>query len=121
MNPFPIIRDIDDEAEVLAGIIETMAAPRKPLSDFQAAQLQRLLKALWGQKGRDATIDDLEQLLLDHDDKRVRDIGHQLFLFTSKGAYGHFFAGENNISFDNNLVVLELEELKSRQHLQQVV
>jgi len=121
LNPFPIIRDIDDEAEVLVGIIEAMSAPRESLSDFQRSQLQKTLKVLWDDKGRDAVIDDLEELLLAHEDKRVRDVGHQLFAFTSRGAYGHFFVGDNNISFDNNLVVLELEELKTRQHLQQVV
>lgn len=121
MNPFAIIQDFEDEAEVLCGIIEAMAAPRRALTDFQSAQLQKTLKAMWQKKGRDSSIDDLEQMLLAHNDKRVQDVGHQLFLFTSKGAYGHFFTGENNVRFDNSLVVLELEELKSRQHLQQVV
>src|SRR5699024_4973619 len=119
--PFPIIRDFADESEVLVGIIEAMAAPRDGLNDFQRSQLQRALKEVWAQKQGDATIDDLERILLEAKDKRVRDIGNQLYPFTSKGPYGHFFIGENNVSFDNNLVVLELEELKSRQHLQQVV
>lgn len=121
LNPFPIVREIDDEAEVLVGIVEAMAAPRESLTDFQRSQLHRLLKELWEQKGRDAVIDDLEALLLEHKDKRMRDVGHQLFAFTSRGAYGHFFIGENNVRFDDSLVVLELEELKARQHLQQVV
>lgn len=121
LNPFPIVENIDDEVEVLVGITEAMAAPRDGLSDFQRSQIQKMLKVLWQDKGRAAVIDDLEALLLEHEDKRVRDVGHQLFAFTSRGAYGHFFVGENNVRFDGNLVVLELEELKTRQHLQQVV
>lgn len=121
LNPFPIVRDINDESEVLAGIVEAMAAPREGFTDFQRSQVQKILKALWEDKAREATIDDLEERLLAHDDKRVNDVGHQLFAFTSRGAYGHFFVGQNNIRFDDNLVVLELEELKTRQHLQQVV
>lgn len=121
LNPFPIIEDINDEAEVLVGIVEAMTAPKDSLSDFQRSQIQKLLKQLWDAKGKASRVDDLEELLLGHDDKRVRDVGHQLFAFTSRGPYGHFFAGDNNVRFDENLVVLELEELKSRQHLQQVV
>lgn len=121
LNPFPIVENIDDEVEVLVGITEAMAAPRDGLSDFQRSQIQKMLKVLWQNKERAAVIDDLEALLLEHEDKRVRDVGHQLFAFTSRGAYGHFFVGENNVRFDDNLVVLELEELKTRQHLQQVV
>lgn len=121
LNPFPIIRDMSDEAEVLVGIIEAMAAPRDGLSDFQRSQLQKALKVLWSEKGTSSTIDDLQDKLLNEEDRRINDIGHQLYPFTSKGPYGHFFVGENNVSFDNSLVVLELEELKSRQHLQQVV
>ena len=49
------------------------------------------------------------------------DVGHQLYPFTSGGEYGRFFTGANSIAFDANLVVLELEELKGRKHLQQVI
>lgn len=121
LNPFPIVNDIDDESEVLSGIFEAMAAPHEGFTDFQRSQVQKILKSLWDEKENAATIDDLETLLLAHEDKRVNDIGHQLFPFTSRGAYGHFFSGANNVRFDDNLVVLELEELKTRQHLQQVV
>ena len=38
-----------------------------------------------------------------------------------KGEYGRFFNGHNNIRFKNRFTVLELEELKGRKHLQQVV
>ena len=40
---------------------------------------------------------------------------------SSAGEYGRFFHGENTIAFNANLVVLELEELKGRKHLQQVI
>jgi len=48
-------------------------------------------------------------------------VGRQLFPFTSGGEYGRFFTGANTIAFDAPLVVLELEELKGRKHLQQVI
>ena len=48
-------------------------------------------------------------------------MGDQLYAFTSKGEYGRFFNGTNNVSFNNPFTCLELEELKGRSHLQQVV
>jgi conjugal transfer ATP-binding protein TraC len=48
-------------------------------------------------------------------------VGEQLYAFTSKGTYGRFVNGANNVQFTSQFTVLELEELKSRKHLQQVV
>lgn len=66
-------------------------------------------------------VDNIANSLLADPDVRIKDIGHQLFAFTSKGQYGRFFNGKNNLNFKNPFTVLELEELKGRQHLQQVV
>ena len=66
-------------------------------------------------------VDNIADSLLGDPDPRIQDIGHQLFAFTSKGQYGRFFNGKNNLNFKNPFTVLELEELKGRQHLQQVV
>lgn len=66
-------------------------------------------------------VDNIADSLLKDPDARIQDIGHQLFAFTSKGQYGRFFNGKNNLNFKNPFTVLELEELKGRQHLQQVV
>lgn len=54
-------------------------------------------------------------------DPRIRDLGVQLTPFTADGPYGRYFEGEANINFNSNLVVLELNSLSSRRHLQNVV
>ena len=56
-----------------------------------------------------------------HTDKQVRDMGTQLYDFTSKGRYGDYFNRGNNIHFDNRFCVLELKSLGQKPHLQQVV
>src|SRR5690606_29387499 len=53
--------------------------------------------------------------------QRVRDLATQLYAFSSDGSYGRFFSGGNNLDLNDQFTVLELEELKSRQHLQKVV
>ena len=121
LNPFDIVRDYKDEADMLCGIIGTMAAPKGGLDDFQTAGVQRVMSACWSIHGRELTIDILADAFKKEEDRRLKDIGEQLFPFTSKGEHGRYFSGRNNVSFSDRLAVIELEELKGRKHLQQVV
>lgn len=122
LNPFELVKDFSDEEDVLIGLLTAMAAPTVPLVDFQTSGLKRILTACWEQKGHELTVDDIATALLaDDEDQRIKDIGHQLYPFTRKGQYGRYFNGKNNLDFQNPFTVLELEELKGRQHLQQVV
>ncbi len=121
LNPFELIQVYSDEEDVLIGLLSAMAAPTEQLTDLQTAALRRHTSRVWEEKGTTMMVDDIEQSLLQDDDKRVQDIGRQLFAFTSSGQYGKYFNGKNNVNFENPFTVLELEELKGRKHLQQVV
>jgi len=121
LNPFELIEDYSEEEDVLVGLLSAMAAPTVPLIDRQTAGLKKYLTQVWEEKGKSMIVDDIEQALLQDEDPRIQDIGHQLFAFTSRGQYGRFFNGKNNLNFRNPFTVLELEELKGRTHLQQVV
>jgi len=106
---------------VVCALVTAMAAPTQPLLDIQSAGLKRVLKAVWDRTGPAMDIDAIAEALAATDDPRLRDVGQQLYPFTSQGEYGRFFSGANSIQFASNLVVLELEELKGRKHLQQVI
>lgn len=121
LNPFELVEDFSEEEDVLIGLLTAMAAPTVPLTDFQGAGLKRILTVCWQDKGKELIIDDIARKLLEDPDQRIKDIGHQLYPFTKNGQYGRYFNGKNNLNFQNPFTVLELEELKGRQHLQQVV
>ena len=141
LNPFPLVvsldgtsqtrapdapfiegdNDDDGEEDALVGLLEAMAAPNQKLSDFQVSALKKTLNEVWKEHFRNTTVDLIQEALLKNIDPRVQDIGHQMYAFTSKGSYGRFFIGVNNVKFNSQFTVLELEELKSRKHLQQVV
>ncbi|MFA5923727.1 MAG: type IV secretion system protein TraC [Methylococcaceae bacterium] len=121
LNPFQIIKNYNEEADMLVGIVMSMAAMEDKLSDLQHARLRSILKELWDEHEAGMTVDWVAEKLLQDEDRRVVDMGHQLFAFTTAGEYGRFFNGENNVNFNNALTCLELEELKGRGHLQQVV
>ncbi|WP_372364200.1 type IV secretion system protein TraC (plasmid) [Xanthomonas sp. NCPPB 3583] len=121
MNPFSGVRSYEEEADILCGILTVMAAPSQGLSDFQLSGLKRTLKGCWDKSGTLTTVDMIADLLIAEDDKRLNDIGHQLFSFTSAGEFGRYFNGVNNLRMDARMVVLELQQLSGRMHLQRVV
>lgn len=51
LNPFELVQNWEDEADVVAGLVTAMAAPTEKLSDFQTAGLKRILKG-YGMKWR---------------------------------------------------------------------
>jgi conjugal transfer ATP-binding protein TraC len=121
MNPFEIVQNFEEEADMLAGLVSQMATPTEKLTDFQTAGLKRILKQLWTEKAQGMSVDDIAKQLCAEADQRLKDVGEQLFPFTTKGEYGRYFNGKNNAKFVRDFTVLELEELKGRKHLQQVV
>lgn len=121
INPFPIVNNFSDEVDILSSLIAVMAAPKHGLDDFQSAAVTRVLTEQWNLKSHALTIDDLAAAFLQESDERIKDIGNQLFAFTSKGQYGKYFNGPNNVNMDNRLVVLELQQLSGRPHLQRLV
>ena len=121
INPFDLVQNWDEEADVIAGLVTSMAAPTEKLSDFQTASLKRILRDVWEDKGNQMSVDDVADRLKAQKDQRIVDLGEQLFPFTRRGEYGRFFNGRNNVRFTGDFTVLELEELKGRKHLQQVV
>ncbi|MGI9504425.1 MAG: ATP-binding protein, partial [Geminicoccaceae bacterium] len=121
LNPFSLIEDYDEEADMLEGLIAAMAAPNERLTDLQKAGVSRGLRQAFADHGRQTTIDHVIEHLLADPDQRLKDVGQQLYPFSSQGSFGGYFNAGNTISFTNDLTVLELEHLRNRRHLQKVV
>jgi len=121
LNPFSRVEDIDEEVGLLQAIIEKMAAPEDGLDDYRRARIEEAVKAVWGNLGRATTISDIAEYMTGQPDPRVSDVGNMLYKFTRYGSEGYWFDGESNLDLNRDLVVLELEELKGKKTLQQVV
>ena len=123
LNPFPMIENWDEDEDSVVSIVTAMVSPedKGELTNLHISTLKALMKGLWEQKGKSMTFDDVAKVCLDDADPRIRDIGKQLYPYTSIGSYGRYFNGENNASFNNRFTVLELDELQSRKGLRQVV
>lgn len=121
LNPFTHIVEIDDEMDVLMAVISTMAAPEHGLDEFRMAALEEAIKAAWSSHGPHATITTVQEQCLKNPDKRIADIGQQLYPFTANGSYGRWFEGDNTLDIGSPVTLLELQNLKSRPVLQKVV
>jgi len=151
LNPFSMVTTIEEDLEMLIPLFEQMISPSRPLEDYQRRQLGLHILSVWYDKGRNATVDDLAYSLINNCEKggpnpqaadeewlrkiramsheerqnycdpRIRDLGVQLFPFSSDGPYGRYFQGETNVNFENDLIVLELEELAGKKDLQAVI
>lgn len=121
INPFNLVRDFNDEVDMLVAMVAIMAAPQSGLDDFRLAGAKRVLSQVFSAKGTQMTIDDLAEALRAEDRQELRDLGLQLHSFTSVGEYGRYFNGPNNVAVDNPFTVLELGALKAMPHLQRVV
>lgn len=142
LNPFSMVTDLDEDMQLLKPMIGQMISPSEPLDDYQLAQVEINIRQLWAEHQQDMTLTMLSERLKkacyqggskeafgeegeevdpEQCDPRIRDLGVQLFPFTTAGAYGRFFDGRANVDFHSDFVVLELEELKSMKDLQAVV
>ncbi|BCU08434.1 type IV secretion system protein TraC [Allochromatium tepidum] len=121
LNPFSSVEEIDEEVGLIQAIVEKMAAPEEGLDDYRRSRIEEAVKAVWGRMGKSSTITDVAEFMSHQPDPRVADIGAMLYRFTRYGSEGYWFDGVSNLDLTKDLVVLELEELKGKRTLQQVV
>ncbi len=126
INPFTSL-PIDNPAEsedalaMLKPILSLMAAPRDGTNDLENSFIEQALKSAWDKKKQKASITDVAKHLEDHKDPIAQSLGQKLFPYTKDGIYGRFFDGPATVDLSASMVVVELEELKERKDLQEVI
>ena len=133
INPFTWIGQDEDipfehELRMLKPMIGRMASPETRLNALQYAFIEEAITETWKVHGRNNNPTRIAEYLMKRitnekgEIERVAyELGRQLRPFCEGGLYGRFFNGEANVSFDNDLTCLELEELKDAPDLRRVV
>ena len=128
LNPFSMVRDINNDMEMLLPLLAEMASPREPLNNYCYTSLASAIKRVWEVTGKESTITDVYDLLctgkINDTADREPELMHMaiaLESYTKYGVYSSYFEGQANIEFTKDFIVLELEELKSKRDLQAVV
>lgn len=121
LNPFTHVIDLDEDMDVLKATHAKMAAPKDGLDDHQMAILEQAITSVWQKYGTAATPSAVAQWCQEQQNNAAANrIATQLFPFTN-GSYARWFNGPNTLNMDNDFVLLELQHLKARKELQQVV
>ena len=125
LNPFPAIDhwsgELGQGPQILT-MFKAMAAPKHGVSETQRAEMMTMLTNMWDELGKKSTITEFVRRCHEHPESYMNDIGKQLAIFAEGGVYGHLFSDSKPpINFDGRLVVVEMEELSTDQHLQLVV
>lgn len=124
LNPFTAVSDIEADMRLLKPLFAQMISP-SGLGDYQRARLEEAIRATWDKHGKEAGPDRLRDMLAGRGackpDPRVDDMAAMLAPYCSGGMHGRWFEGTATVDFGSQLLVLELEELKSNPELQSVV
>ncbi len=126
LNPFSkiVIEDQDQKETAfsfLKAIVSCMASPSEGTTDYENALIETALQVVWETHGRNATITEVANALLAQSNEKAQVLGVMLKPYTKDGVYAKYFEGENNVNFNRELVLIELEELKNKKDLQSVV
>lgn len=126
INPFSSIpRDQENETEdalaMLKPIVSLMAAPKDGTNDLENSYIEQAIKAAWLKKSREASITDIADYLKNESDHIAKNLGRKLQPYTKDGIYSRFFNGPATVDLSAKMVVVELEELKERKDLQEVI
>lgn len=123
LNPFSNIADegADDILAMITLVVCTMAAPTEGTTDPQTAIIGDAVLHVWREKKQETTITDISQYLLSQKDHESVMLGKMLMPYTKDGLYSRFFEGKSNVDFTSNLVVIEMDELKERKDLREVI
>ena len=126
LNPFTKLKIHDQEERetalsFLKQTIGCMAAPQSGTDEFENSLIEKAIYEVWDAKGNYATITDVAERLNSYADEEAKRIGVMLTPYTKHGMYAKYFEGENNVNLSNPMVLVELEELKSKKDLQAVI
>ena len=126
LNPFTGIDTVQELAELMPlmkTLIRQMAFPvtsaeLTPAFEYQA--IEAAITASWELYRGDTELRHVYEWLAQHHDPRAQDLAFQLIPFAT-GRYAPWFSGKRQLAFDNDFVVVELEELKNDPEMQAVV
>jgi conjugal transfer ATP-binding protein TraC len=130
INPFRMIDDEltrDDEdylvdcLAMLKAIVSQMARHENRLNDTERGLIDQAVNSVWEEHGSDGTVDHVMIELRQVDHPYAHDLATSLLPFSSKGTFGKFFIGENNLDLSADLTVFELSDLATREELRGVV
>jgi len=120
LNPFSNVIELNDEMPQLKSIIAQMASSQT-LDELSRSYIEEAIQSEFAKKGREMTVTDLAEFLSNGSDPLQKELAKRLYPYTARGAYASYFEGESSLNPRQRYIVLELEDLKAKRDLQEVV
>lgn len=126
INPFSSIptgdaAEAEDALAMLKPIVSLMAAPREGTGDLENSFIEQAIRYAWHKKGVNASITTVSEHLESLESEIAKNLGKKLLPYAKGGNYARYFNGPANIDLSSPMVVVELEELKEKKDLQEVI
>lgn len=115
-------KDFDDELSSLVALFEKMVQQRDQLSDIAVSKLEAAIRSAFNDHQGHTTVVHVADYLSAQPKEDI--VSHELaakMQAFSHGQYRQWFDGEATINLNSDLVVLELESLKSQPRLKDVI
>ncbi|PSV88235.1 type IV secretion system protein TraC [Photobacterium leiognathi] len=106
----PLTLILDD----ITGLIAAMAAPNTDLDDTLDMALSDAILLAWDRHQQATLIDHVQEALFElsvhrDNDRRIKDLGHQLNKYCTTGIYGDIFNQPSQLDPDAHLTTIELD------------
>jgi len=136
LNPFTLLdipvrgrteEEVKDERQervaMVKDLLAQMASPSRVLPDLQMSWLEEAILEVFKKVGADGSPTDVSQVLRGMTDQhgRKKDLADMLLPYCKNGNYGRMFNGRNNINFESDFIVLELDGLDQLPELRSVI
>jgi conjugal transfer ATP-binding protein TraC len=120
LNPFTWVQNLSEEMPMLKSLVAQMAS-REPMDDLNLAFIEEAIREVFQEHGNDMNVTALTDFLSTQNDSRQKELAMRLYPYSRKGAYSKLFNGRSTVEDKADYIVYELEELKSKKDLQEVV
>ena len=136
LNGEMLQEDLDEEKastlNMYTRLLAQMGKPYQQVDDYEFSLLSDVILEAYRRQepGTTMQVDNFIEILKEKDrqlrdeelqDRRAADWAQMLEKYSSRSMSGQWFQGELNLNFNNNFVVLELEELNQLPELREVV
>ena len=118
LNPFFLLENLDDDSLLyLKPLISKMCFRKRETSELEDTLIEKAIRLSWAKKGRHCTLKTIEETLCDIG---AVELAQAIYPF-AQGVYADYFNRPKSINFNSDFIIFELEELKDKPDLQEIV
>ncbi len=126
INPFSNVKDINHDMNFLVDIVDQMIKPKERCSDTERGVIELSVRNALKKFGKETTITKVrDEMNVIADKENATDFKrlamYNLLPWCENGQYDKFFSGQSEIELSNNLITIDLGQIKDDKKLTNVL